>query len=205
MINFQEKIKSTLQNKLPGSASHKKMLPPGRVLLATPEDQNHIKKSSVLLLLFIDDNELKVCLIKRPKHMKHHAGQIAFPGGRNEDGEKYEETALRETWEEIGVKPESITILGTLSKFYLEVSRFEVHPIVGWIDHKPSFKLNEAEVEKTILFPINLFKSPFQIVRIKTVTGDLDVPCVKYNDEIIWGATAMILSEFTDILETIQA
>jgi len=204
MINFQEKIKSSLQNKLPGSASHKKMLPPGRVLKATPEDQNQVKKSSVLLLLFMDSTELKVCLIKRPRHMKHHAGQIALPGGRNENGETYVETALRETWEEIGVKPESVTILGTLSKFYLEVSRFEVIPIVGWIDHKPSFKLNEAEVEKMILFPIRLFKSPFQKVRIKTVTGDLDAPCVKYNDEIIWGATAMILSEFTDILEMIQ-
>ncbi len=204
MINIQEKIKSTLQNKLPGSASHKKMLPPGRVLKAAPKEQNQIKKSSVLLLLFMDNNDLKVCLIKRPAHMKHHAGQIAFPGGRNENGETLEETALRETWEEIGIEPESVTILGTLSKFYVEVSHFEILPIVGWIDEKPSFKLNDAEVEKTILFPIELFKSPFQNVRMKTITGDLDVPCVKYNHEIIWGATAMILSEFTDILATIQ-
>ncbi len=203
MINYQEEIKKILQKKLTGSVSHQKMLPPGRVLKAAPEDKKRVKESSVLVLLYMEDNELKVCLIKRPAHMKHHAGQIAFPGGRIENGETPEETALRETWEEIGVEPESVTILGALSKFYVEVSRFEILPMVGWLNGKPEFRLNDAEVEKIILFPVQLFKPPFDEVKLQTLTGDLDVPCIKYNNEIIWGATAMILSEFTDILNTI--
>ena len=102
---------------------------PTAPLKAAPEDKSRIKHSSVLLLLFEEENRLNVLLIKRPQHMKHHAGQMALPGGRIEPGETAVDTALRETWEEIGVKKEAIEILGELSEFYVEVSRFQIKPI----------------------------------------------------------------------------
>ena len=134
--------------------------------------------------------------------MKHHAGQIALPGGRMDLGETPKETALRETHEEIGIESHSIEILGSLSEFYVEVSRFRIHPMVGWLNKKNGFSLNADEVEKLILFPISHFKPPFQEIELETLTGKLNVPCIKYEGEIIWGATAMILSEFYDVLHT---
>lgn len=204
MIFHPKDITSALHGILPGAISHLKMLPPGRVVKAAPSDKNRIKQSSVLLLLFQEKNELMVCLIKRPWHMKHHAGQIALPGGRLELGETALETAFRETFEEIGIPASQINILGSLSDFYVEVSRFQIHPFVGWLNTKPTFKLNKFEVEKTILFPIRKFKTPFNEVILETVSGKLNVPCIQFENEIIWGATAMILSEFSDVLDQIK-
>ncbi|HYQ59113.1 MAG TPA: CoA pyrophosphatase [Draconibacterium sp.] len=199
MITNPDKIVAALKGTLPGLKSHYKMLPPGRLLKPAPDDQSKVKLSSVLLLLFPDDG-LKVCLIKRPAFMKHHAGQIALPGGRIEPNESAEETALRETYEEIGITRDKITLIGKLSSFYVEVSRFLITPFVGWMDQKPEFTLCTNEVEKAIVFPIESFKPPHTATELKTLTGMLTVPCVKYDGEIIWGATAMILSEFYDLI-----
>jgi 8-oxo-dGTP pyrophosphatase MutT (NUDIX family) len=204
MLFHPENIKKALSKNLSGAVSHKKMLPPNRVLKAASEEKNTIKKSSVLLLLFIENDELTACLIKRPAHMKYHAGQIALPGGRIEKGETAIETALRETYEEIGIQSNEIEIFGSLSEFYVEVSRFQIQPFVGWLHKKPEFRINPDEVEKTILFPIKNFKIPFSEVELDTVSGKLKVPCIKFDGEIIWGATAMILSEFADILQSIS-
>lgn len=201
MTNFSTNIKSALKNTLPGTASHQKMLPPGRVIQVAPSDKRRLKHSSVLLLLYQEKNELLACLIKRPRHMKHHAGQIALPGGRMEIGETVIETALRETFEEIGITEDKIEILGTLSEFYVEVSRFLIQPIVGWLSERPAVTLCCDEVEKMVYFPISKFKPPYKKIELDTLTGKLTVPCIKFEGEIIWGATAMILSEFYDVLK----
>jgi 8-oxo-dGTP pyrophosphatase MutT (NUDIX family) len=193
-------IRKALLQTLPGAVSHRKMLPLNRELTVNPEDQARIKHSSVLLLLFIEDGELKVCLIKRPGHMKHHAGQIALPGGRIEKGETALETALRETWEEIGITHDQIEILGSLSELYVQVSRFQIHPFVGWLDKKPKFTIDKNEVEKTISFPLKNMIDNVVEIELSTVSGQLKVPCVKFEGEIIWGATAMILAEMVDLL-----
>jgi len=194
-----ENIRRALLKNLPGEESHLRMLPKNRTLKA-PEDRNILKHSSVLLLLFPENGNLKICLIKRPMHMKHHAGQIALPGGRIEKGETAIETALRETNEEIGIDTSSIEILGSLSELYVEVSRFLIHPFVGWLPNKPEFIINTSEVEKIILFPLNRFLSNPDEIELETVRGKLKVPCVHFENEVIWGATAMILSEFFDLL-----
>ena len=197
-------IVSALKEHLPGQSAHSKLLPPGRVLKAAPHDSNRVKDSSVLLLLYEEGDELNVLLIKRPDHMKHHAGQIALPGGRIEAGESPEQTAIRETFEEIGVQVDQIEVLGRLSEFYVEVSRFQIHPVVGWLKSKPVIDMNPNEVEKVLCFPIRKFKPPYDSIELETITGRLDVPCIKYEKEIIWGATAMILSEFYDLLMEIE-
>ena len=200
MLINAENIKKALSQSLPGSASHKKMLPLNRELSVKPDELLRIKHSSVLLLLFAENNELNACLIKRPSHMKHHASQIGLPGGRIEKGETVLETAFRETWEEIGISREKIEILGSLSELYVQVSQFHIHPFVGWIDKKPEFVINKNEVEKTISFPLRLITNSFEEIELETFTGTLKVPCIRFEDEIIWGATAMILSEFYDVL-----
>jgi len=197
-INIQEIVVS-LKKKLPGEISHKKMLPDGRILKAPSSDLSEIKKSSVLLLLFPVNGEIYSCLIKRPAHMKHHAGQIALPGGRIEDNESAIDTALRETREEIGIHYKKIKILGQLSELYVEVSKFIIQPFVGWLTEKPQFVINRNEVEKIVLFPLYKYMTAREYIDIKTISGKLQVPCIKYKQEIIWGATAMILSEFYDV------
>lgn len=202
MSFHSENIKQALQKTLPGAKSHRKKLPPNRPLTAAVQNRGTIKHSSVLLLLFEENNELFACLIKRPIHMKYHAGQIALPGGRIEKGETALETALRETYEEIGIPSGQITILGSLSELYVPVSKFLIHPFVGWLKQKPKFVINHNEVEKTVVFPLMRFSNTFEEEELETVTGKLKVPCIHFNGEIIWGATAMILSEFYDILNS---
>lgn len=201
MILTVESIKKALEGDLRGIKSHQKMMPPNRKLRAAASDEKRLKPSSVLLLLYADKNELMTCLIKRPATMKHHAGQVAIPGGRIEPGETALETALRETWEEIGVEPEKIEILGSLSELFVDVSGFLIQPFVGWLKEKPQFITNPAEVEKTILFPILKFKDALEETELETVSGKLKVPCFHFEGEVIWGATAMILAEFYDAIE----
>lgn len=198
-------IKKALSQTLPGQVSHRKMLPLNRRLSAKPDELKRIKHSSVLLLLFKDNNELNACLIKRPAHMKHHAGQIALPGGQIEKGETALETALRETREEIGITSDQVEILGSLSEIYVQVSRFQILPFVGWTDKKPEFDINKNEVERTISFPVETLKNIIEEAEIETFTGKLKVPCFKFENEIIWGATAMILAEFYDTIHQFTA
>jgi 8-oxo-dGTP pyrophosphatase MutT (NUDIX family) len=197
----KENIKKALAGNLRGILSHQKMMPPNRKLRAADSDKKRLKPSSVLLLLFVENDELFVCLIKRPVTMKHHAGQVALPGGRHEPGETPLETALRETWEEIGITAGKIEILGSLSELFVDVSGFLIHPFVGWLSEKPTFKINPAEVEKTLLFPLLKFKDELDETELETISGKLKVPCFHFEGEIIWGATAMILAEFYDAVE----
>ncbi len=189
-----------LEQTLPGEISHLKMLPANRRLNVGDEDIPGMKHSSVLLLLSEIDDELTVLLIRRPSSMKDHAGQIALPGGKMENNESAAETALRETWEETGISPEKIEILGRLSDLYVQVSKFMIHPVVGWTENFDGLHINHHEVEKVVFFPIKLITDKIEETEIQTLTGILKVPCIKFDGEIIWGATSMILTEFVDSL-----
>lgn len=137
--------------------------------------------------------------------MKYHPGQIGFPGGMVESTDNsLIDTALRETWEELGIEKGSIKILGTLSELYISVSSFLIYPIIGWYDIKPDFRLNPFEVEKLILFPLIQNQNRNDTAIVETSTGQLVVPCFRYEDEIIWGATAMILAELFDVIKRIN-
>jgi len=195
-------LKEALGGKLPGADAHRKMLPEGRVL-RTP-DLSTVKPSSVLLLIFPENDQLFVCLTKRPASMRHHPGQISFPGGKAEKEDlSAEMTALREAREEIGIDISSIEILGKLSDFYVYVSEFSIQPFLAWVDQKPDFKVNTEEVEALILLPLTDFLSEETISEtdIGTITGPLRIKYYPYNGEFIWGATAMILSELIEILK----
>ena len=134
--------------------------------------------------------------------MRHHAGQISFPGGKIEEGESPEITALREAQEEIGISPLDVQLLGRLSELYVSASRYTIFPYVGWMDYKPDFSLNEAEAEKLLLLPVQQFQKRLEIrqASMRTSLGVMEVPCYLFEEEIIWGATAMILTEFFDLI-----
>jgi 8-oxo-dGTP pyrophosphatase MutT (NUDIX family) len=196
-------LKSALEGELPGFGAHCKMLPPGRRLKTSDDEMPHVKQSSVLLLLFPQEDELFICLTKRPSTMTIHPGQISFPGGKVEKEDSSPEmTALREAREEIGIDTSRIQMLGKLSDLYVEVSRFSIQPYLAWSDEKPEFDVNFGEVEKLLFFPLTTFirDEEIQEVMLDTVTGPLQVKYYPFDGEIIWGATAMILSELIEIL-----
>lgn len=200
--DFTNHIEKILEQELPGARSHIKMIPPGRELIIKKDDESKVRYSSVLFLLFPIDGEIYTCLTKRNPAMKNHPGQISFPGGKIEKGETPEDTALREAEEEVGIIPADVRVLGRLSELYIPVSKFSISPFVAWVDQKPEFILNKDEAEKLILFPIQKFSQNPKLDRIEleTVTGPLEVPYYPFDGEIIWGATAMIIAEFFDLL-----
>jgi 8-oxo-dGTP pyrophosphatase MutT (NUDIX family) len=180
------------------------MLPPGRKLSATLQPGQQMKYSSVLLLLFPDKGKIYTCLTRRCSHMKDHPGQVSFPGGKIEEGESPELTAMREAQEEVGISPLDVDLLGMLSELYIQVSGYNIFPYVGWMDQKPDFVLNTDEAERLILFPIQDFlqKEDIKLTDMETSIGLLTVPYYPFDGEIIWGATAMILAEFLELLKT---
>ena len=205
--NFVQYLAEALAGELPGLKSHRKLVPPGRELTPPAGALSLVKHSGILFLLFPEENRLFTCLIKRPVSMKHHPGQIGFPGGKvEENDDSPQKTAIREAEEEVGLSPGSFSIIGKLSDLYIQVSNFIIHPFVAWADKKPSFSKNNLEVEDIILFPVQDFMENEQMdeVVLDTFSGPLKVPYYPYNGEIIWGATAMILSEFFDLTKHYQ-
>lgn len=202
--NIKTYLKAALQQELPGNNAHNKMLPPGRRLKSFDYELSSVKQSSVLVLIFPVNDKLYTCLTKRPSTMKYHPGQISFPGGKVEKEDvSAEMTALREAREEVGIDTSSIEVLGKLSDFYLEISKFSIQPFLAWSDQKPEFLLNSDEVEELVLFPLSDFIENENILEteLQTLTGMLRVKYFPFNDKMVWGATAMILSELIEILK----
>lgn len=166
------------------------------------------KLSAVLGLLFPKNDTLNLVLIKRTEDGRAHSGQISFPGGRKEpEDTSLKMTALRETFEEIGVASTDIEVLGQLSNLYIPVSNSNVHPFIGFTPHKPEYILSNEEVQYTMEVPVQeLFLPDKKIVtQIRPSSHpELTIEAPGYqwdNDHLIWGATAMIISELEDLLQ----
>ena len=199
-------LKEALQKKLPGENAHRLMLPVGRELYPE-EGQSNIIQSSVLILLFPENGVINTCLIRRPTGMRNHAGQIAFPGGRFElSDSNLIQTALRESFEEIGVSSDQLEIIGTLTPIYVQVSNFAINPFVAWSETRPCFKTDEREVDELFIVPIEKLFHPMtaQTREVVTTRGNFNAPGYFIDRQFIWGATAMILSEFNQIYHTIS-
>ena len=199
------KIKEELLKPLPGLEFQAKMAPKERLSNYNPNPK-FARKGGVLLLLYYSGTELYLALIKRAEDGGAHSGQIAFPGGKYEKHDNsLTETALRETEEEIGINMDKLEVLGTLTNLYIPVSNYNVFPTVGFCSSEPNFNINKAEVEKMILIPLNeLFKRKNLKTEIITVREKkIKTPFYEINKQIVWGATAMIISEFVEVTKQI--
>lgn len=161
--------------------------------------------SSVLLILYPYRKEIYTVFILRPDYGGVHSGQISLPGGKKEPSDPdLQTTALRESYEEVGIVPEKVQVLGQLSDLYIPPSRFLVTPIIGCMETRPDFARDPAEVEEIIEVNIrDLFsEKAFQIKRHKVGMGmHIKAPAFVVDNYVIWGATAMILSEFNDMIK----
>jgi len=198
-------IKSALNNPLPGNRAHRKMIsysrPSAEVIRAM--DANP-KESAVLVLLYKLNNQLSFPLILRPEYDGVHSRQVGLPGGQKEKKDKdLIATAIRETYEEIGAKVNQINILGELTEIYIPPSNFLVKPLVAYYDPMNEFIPDKAEVSRIItsslneLIDLNIEKREIYIRNQKNQTK---VSCFMIEDEIVWGATAMILSELRTLI-----
>lgn len=202
-----EKIKGALGQSLPGWPMQRRMAPENR---RTDIDRRRLirddhRESSVLLLLYPDEtNQLFFVLIRRPEYDGVHSGQIALPGGAREAGESLETTALREAYEEIGIVADNIALLGALSPMYIPPSNFMVYPHVAYQPSKPAYTQNVREVAEIIEPPISILTDE-TIVQYEPrefpIFGRVVIPYYNIFGHKVWGATAMILSEFAAIIE----
>ena len=203
MHQFIEYLSDRLEKPLPGLNAQLRMAPaplrdgPTRELEPPPS----AKKSSVLILLFPnDENRLELILTLRSRDIDH-GGQISLPGGRSDVDETYIETALREAQEEVGIKPESVQILGMLSDLYVSHSNNLVKPVVAYLPEIPKLTPNPAEVEEAFTVEVKSLaaKKNLTVENWDLQKYSYEVPFWDIHEVPLWGATAMILNELLDL------
>ena len=198
-------IESELRNELPGREIQYEMAPKDRPH-SNNEKTNPLlpEKAAVLVLLYPQNGSISTVFIQRTDHPGAHRGQISFPGGRYEvsDGD-LANTALRETGEELGISTKNIKIIGKLTPLYISVSNFEVFPYVGIMPVATEFVVEKEEVLFAITEILPSLQDPSIIeeLEIKTETRSILAPCYNVQGFKIWGATAMMLREFLEVVK----
>ncbi|MCU4156064.1 CoA pyrophosphatase [Carboxylicivirga sp. A043] len=188
-----------LTRPLPGKDAQKLMSPSVRFTGNIKYNPETARVSSVLILLYKKDNEWMIPLIQRPTYDGAHSGQVSFPGGKFEQGDcSYLDTALREAEEEIGINRDEVSFITELSSLYIPNSNFIVYPQVCITEIEPVFIPDLREVEEVIEAPVRQLLMPETVHRFtRNINGvRVDAPFYKIDDYVIWGATAMMLSEF---------
>ena len=182
------------------------MVPADRAL--APPPPNH-KLGAVLALFYPEADDLKVILVRRPSNMRNRPGQIAFPGGRQDEGETFEQTAIRETWEEIGVASDKFTVLGEIDPLYIPPSRFYVYCFAAWANERPTYIRSEAEVAEILEISYSHFVGDKnrgrEPIDVGLPQGPIDVPFFSYKDYKIWGATSTMLAELAHRIELVRS
>lgn len=203
----KSKLKHALSGALPGWEAQRKMINFSR---PRAEDVETIdpgaNRGAVLILIYPKDGEDHVVLILRNTYDGVHSGQVGLPGGKVEKSDRdLMATALREAHEEVGILPAEVEILGGLSPVYIPPSRFLVYPYVGISEKRPDFQRDPTEVAKIIEAPVEKFLDPAyrkeKTIFVNSEKTELAIKYFDIQDQVVWGATAMIMSEFSEIVK----
>ncbi len=217
MLEYLKKIEKGLKTNTLGAKSQLKLSPEIRYAEQIHQSPETARESSVMLLLFSEDydaqsdklllehSNLQFVLIKRNDDGHPHSGQISFPGGKYEESDKnFENNAIRETFEEVGVPIENINILDKLTPLYIPVSNYKVNPFVGYSTQKLEFIPDHSEVAYVIKVTIkDLVEAKIQTKKIDRYGKNFTIPFFELSNHHVWGATAMLLSEFRDVLKSL--
>lgn len=203
---FTTNLEKQLSRGLPGVNAHRKMASYVRMTAEEAlQRKKNVRLSAVMLLLYLKKGRIYTILIQRPTYKGVHSAQMAFPGGGKEPQDMdLRETALRETEEELGICREEINIIGQMTKVYIPPSRYIVAPYIGYMENKPIFAPDPHEVAEVVQVPLDELLAPQTIKKTRVNVGKaripIKVPCFDVQQRIVWGATAMMLSEFCDIV-----
>lgn len=207
MMNLIAKIQELLDQELPGEEAHFDVIPINRPISSkAKKEAEYYRESGVALILTTIDEEVHCILMKRSVHPGNpHSGQISFPGGKKEDYDiDLESTARRETSEEIGIQLNNDDLLGKLTPIFIPVSKFSVQPFVYFINGPLEFVPDPLEVDKVFTFEVKeLLKTDIikrKEIRLSQGFTQKGVPYFDLNGETVWGATAMILAEFRQLI-----
>lgn len=206
MESFIDNLKDALKKPLPGQVAQAIMMPSmsdhSRFSL---EAKKGARVGGVMILLYQENGEWYFPLIQRPDYDGVHAKQMSFPGGKMDaDDVDLVKTALRETEEEVGVARHKIKVIGSLSELYIIASNFNVLPSVGYLEKVPKFIPDDYEVDEIISVKISdLMDDTRQKEKSLTILQGITInaPYFELNDKVVWGATAMMLSELKVILQ----
>lgn len=204
---FEKQIVKIRKMELPGEEVQLKMAPVERLLemKAAAKNANDARHAGVMALFYPTlEQKTNLILILRKTYRGVHSAQVSFPGGKLESEDRtIKDAALRETEEEVGVPRENILVLKELTEIYIPPSNFFVRPFVGITSTTPHFVAEEKEVEELIEVDLNRFLDNSCIITETLTTSyatELVVPAFKLNGHVVWGATAMMLSEVREML-----
>lgn len=204
--DFLKYVPKIEKEKLLAESAHAKMAPLERVSFLKEENykDKNPRKAAVLMLFYPKQHETHLALIVRNSYPGVHSSQIGFPGGKVEDIDKdLQETALRETHEEVGVAPEKVQIIKPFSQIYIPPSNFLVAPFMGISSEELKFIPDLDEVKRVLEFPLRLFLDDNSITKVKMTTSyatDIEVPAFMVDKYVVWGATAMMMSELKEAI-----
>jgi len=198
------RLRERLARPLPGPAAQWEMAPPYRRARPAPPEGGPApaRPAAVLILLYPNGADLAFPLTLRTFHVAYHKGQVSLPGGACEPGESPVEAALRETEEELGPLGGPVEILGSLTPLFVPPSGFMVHPVVGYLPRRPTFRPAPIEVAEVLEAPLSWLLDPrYQDEEEREVEGvRWRIPVFRLGSHGIWGATAMILAEFRAVV-----
>ncbi len=207
--DFFNAIQDIVNVDLPSTSAHIKMAPLERVKLIKEgfDNLDNTRKAAVMMLFYPKNEITHLVLIVRNSYPGVHSSQIAFPGGKAEEFDlDFKATALRETHEEIGIHPDKITVIRDFTSVYIPPSNFLVYPFLGISSTELEFTLQEEEVAGIVEIPLSLLLED-SIITMKTLetsyAKSIEVPCFQIEEHLVWGATAMMLSELKDTLKLI--
>ena len=202
------KIKQIHPDKLPGFEAQVKMSPPLRKKFEAKDIAKYqAKESAVMVLLYEENDECYITFTQRHDYDGAHSGQISLPGGkRDQEDEDLISTAIRETWEEVGVLIPKSQILSPLTWLYVPPSNFIIYPFVSYLEQRPNFIKEEKEVKEILEIRVSdLLDKKHQkkyLYHNEKLQLSFESPSYQINGHTIWGATAMILSELLSIIES---
>lgn len=204
---FRDWLIDRFQNKLPGSDAQYNLAPLKRkeeeeaMLLSN----SNPKESAVMMIMYPNGDNIEIPMILRNVYDGVHSGQIGLPGGKKEETDQdLLFTAIRETKEEINVDIKREDVIGNLSPLFVPVSNFVIHPFISWINEIPSFVPDASEVQKVFRVPLTHLRNPenIQSKSIEVSSGlKIKAPGIPIEDHFLWGATAMMIAEFLEILK----
>ena len=206
LAHITKYLEDRLKGNMPGGSAHRLMQP--KLENGAPIRINHKvspKKGGVLILFYEESGNVRFPLIQRPEYEGIHSGQIALPGGGKEDEDiDLTHTALREAEEEIGVDQNRVQVIGALTQFFVAASNYDILPVIGYYDGVPDFTPDSREVS-SIITPRAIDLLDEKKRRIKDITVrngfTLSSPYFDLEDKVVWGATAMMLSELVTIFD----